>query len=85
LDIRSGTPFWAYKTGGSVESSPAVANGVVYVTSDDFFLYALHARTGALLWSQSAGYYGNPPTVASGVVYAGSTYDSRINAYGLNK
>ena len=33
------------------DSSPAVANGVVYVGSDDGNVYALNAATGAELWS----------------------------------
>ena len=36
---------------GQVASSPAVANGVVYVGSFDGNVYALNASTGALLWS----------------------------------
>jgi outer membrane protein assembly factor BamB len=35
---------------GVYGSSPAVANGVVYITSNSS-LYALNASTGALLWS----------------------------------
>jgi glucose dehydrogenase len=42
---------WSYTTGGKVYSSPAVANGVVYVGSIDGNVYALNASTGALLWS----------------------------------
>ncbi len=33
-------PLWAASTGGSVDSSPAVANGMVYVGSTDGELYA---------------------------------------------
>ena len=32
---------WRYETGVGVESSPAVVDGVVYVGSDDGYLYAL--------------------------------------------
>ena len=34
---------WRYETGGGVESSPAVVAGVVYVGSEDRYLYALDA------------------------------------------
>jgi outer membrane protein assembly factor BamB len=47
--------LWSYNTGYSVESSPAVENGLVYVGSDDRNVYALNARTGALLWSYPTG------------------------------
>ena len=36
-------------------SSPAVANGVVYVGSYDNNVYALNASTGALLWQYTTG------------------------------
>ena len=39
---------WSYTTGSDVFSSPAVANGVVYVGSFDDKVYALNASTGAL-------------------------------------
>ena len=54
-------------------SSPAVANGVVYVGSADGTLYALNASTGARLWGYSArGQLISSPAVANGVVYIGT-------------
>jgi hypothetical protein len=38
-----GTLRWRFKTGGQVESSPAVANGLVYVGSGAGYIYALEA------------------------------------------
>jgi outer membrane protein assembly factor BamB len=32
--------LWSYATGGAIRSSPAVANGMVYVGSEDGRLYA---------------------------------------------
>jgi hypothetical protein len=52
-----------------VQSCPAVANGVVYVGSDDGNFYALNASTGAKLWSYAAGGPDSSPEVANGVVY----------------
>src|SRR5580693_2227386 len=74
---------WSYATGDVVDSSPAVANGVVYVGSLDHNVYALNASTGALLWSYTTG---GPvgissPAVANGVVYVGSI-DRKV--YALN-
>jgi outer membrane protein assembly factor BamB len=63
---------WSYLT-GSYASSPAVADGTVYVGSDDRKLYALNAATGHLRWSYTAGdriYAG--PAVSGGIVYIGS-------------
>jgi len=40
LNAETGTKLWSYTTGSVVFSSPAVANGVVYVGSDDGNVYA---------------------------------------------
>jgi outer membrane protein assembly factor BamB len=65
-----------------VASSPAVANGVVYVGSDDNNLYALNATTGAKLWSYTTGgYVDSSPSVVKGVVYVGSD-DGNVYAIG---
>jgi len=64
---------WSYTTGGSVESSPAVVNGVAYVGSEDRHVYALNADTGTLLWSYStADMVTSSPAVVNGVVYVAS-------------
>ena len=79
-NVSNGKLVWNYTTGGDVWSSPAVANGTVYVGSDDHNVYALNATTGTKLWQ-----YGNPypmessPAVANGVVYVGS-WDGTLNA-----
>ena len=53
-----------------MNSSAAVANGAVYISSDDGNLYALHAGTGARLWSIATGnpLY-SPPVIVNGAVY----------------
>ena len=48
-------PLWSYTTGDSVESSPAVADGRVYVGSWDGKAYCLDASTGAFIWSYATG------------------------------
>jgi outer membrane protein assembly factor BamB len=64
---------WQATTGSAIQSSPAVANGVVYVGSSDDNLYAYRATTGALLWSATTGgSIFSSPAVANGVVYVGS-------------
>ena len=74
--------LWSFATRSYVESSPVVANGVVYVTSDDGKLYALNASTGAELWSYTTGnFFEGSPAVANGVVYFGSVDN---NVYALN-
>lgn len=65
--------LWNYVTGAFVDSSPAVANGVVYVGSGDNNFYALDAATGVLVWNYTTGgkIY-STPAVANGKVYVGS-------------
>lgn len=41
---------WKFTTNGSVISSPSVANGIVYVGSQDKNIYALGAFSGSLIW-----------------------------------
>jgi outer membrane protein assembly factor BamB len=61
---------WAFRTGGRVFSSPTVADGVVYVGSDDHFLYALDATTGGEKWKfKTGGNVRSTPAVWHGRVY----------------
>jgi len=46
---------WEFATRDMVYSSPAVANGAVFVGSTDHRLYALDAESGSVLWSYDAG------------------------------
>jgi outer membrane protein assembly factor BamB len=78
----NGQLLWNYTTGGLVASSPAVANGVVYVGSEDNNVYALNATTGAQLWNYTTGgQVWSSPAVANGAVYVGSDDN---NTYALN-
>jgi len=73
LDGKTGNVLWQYHTVGVNVASPAVANGVVYVGTDDDNLYALNATTGALLWKYATGgEVQSSPAVVSGKVYFGS-------------
>jgi outer membrane protein assembly factor BamB len=74
--------LWNYPTNDAVFSSPAVADGKVYVGSDDNRTYALNATTGALVWNYTTGgAVDSSPAVADGKVYVGSD-DNRT--YALN-
>ena len=74
LNSTTGTKTWSYPTGDDVVSSPAVANGVVYVGSNNADVYALNASTGIKIWSYYTGYsvYSSSPAIDNGVVYIGS-------------
>ncbi len=77
-------PNWKYHTGG-YGTSPVVANGAVYVPSNNGNLYALNATTGELLWTYTIAVAGPgvdySPAVANGVVYVGPADGS---LYALN-
>ena len=69
---------WSYTTGNVFHSSPAVVNGVVYILSEDGYVYALNALTGAKLWSHFTEVYStSAPAVVNGVVYVG-TQDHKV-------
>ena len=70
---RLGGVQWRVQTGGPVQSTPAVANGTVYVGSGDGHLYAVDARTGAERWRFATGHaISSSPGVSAGLVYVGS-------------
>jgi outer membrane protein assembly factor BamB len=73
---------WSYSTGGSVDSSPAVVAGLVYVGSADDNVYCLNASTGFLLWSYTTGSsVVSCPAVSGGLVYIGSE-DNNVYGFG---
>ncbi|MGB9915654.1 MAG: PQQ-binding-like beta-propeller repeat protein [Candidatus Bathyarchaeales archaeon] len=60
--------FWRFKTGGAVTSSPAVADGVIYFSSEDGYLYAVSIASGREVWRVYLGAGISSPAVASGKV-----------------
>jgi outer membrane protein assembly factor BamB len=68
-------------------SSPAIANGVLYVGSYDTRLYAIKERSGKLLWAPSWGVdnmdrgFNSSPAIANGQVYIGCR-DGSLYAFG---
>ncbi len=78
---------WTAATGGIVDSSPTVANGMVYVGSDDGTLYAFKISCGntscAPVWAAPTPSHNkirSSPAVAKGMVYVGS-YDHNLYAF----
>jgi outer membrane protein assembly factor BamB len=81
IDAANGAQIWSAPiSANDAASSPAVANGVVYINGDD--LFAFDAKTGAQLWSSSilGGINTSSPAVAGGVVYAGGRLVAAFNA-----
>jgi hypothetical protein len=65
--------LWRFAASGPVASSPAVADGGVYVGSSDGHLYAVDRATGAERWRVATGgsVFSSPAAVV-GLVYVGN-------------
>jgi outer membrane protein assembly factor BamB len=57
-------------------SSPAIANGLLYIVSNDGHINALNASTAAVTWSYKLGTGSEfSPVVSNGIVYVAAGYD----------
>ncbi|MCZ2809620.1 MAG: PQQ-binding-like beta-propeller repeat protein [Candidatus Bathyarchaeota archaeon] len=74
--------LWNYITDGDVQSSPVVADGKVYIGSNDGNIICLNAVTGTRQWNYTTGgSVQSSPAIAYGKVYVGS-HDGKV--YALN-
>ncbi|HXH00540.1 MAG TPA: PQQ-binding-like beta-propeller repeat protein [Sphingomicrobium sp.] len=86
FDAATGAPVWTVRPGGPLRGAPTVANGAIYVISQDNQLYSLKSADGSTGWSSAAaleiaGVFGNgSPAVARGTVVAGFS-SGELNAY----
>lgn len=46
---------WIFETGGAIRSTAVIADGVVYFTSLDGFVYAVNSADGSLVWKYNTG------------------------------
>ncbi len=62
---------WSFKTGGRIYSSPIVANGTVYIGSDDHSLYAIEKSNGKLKWKFTTnGWIRSTPALFKGTLFS---------------
>src|SRR5690349_14377233 len=86
LDERTGAIVWQVRPGGPLRGSPTIANGAVYVTSQDNQIYSLKEDDGSTNWNQPAsleiaGVFGSAsPAVGQGTVVAGFS-SGELNGY----
>jgi outer membrane protein assembly factor BamB/serine/threonine protein kinase len=78
-------PDWTFTSGGFIDSSPAISNGMLYIGSDDHHLYAFKTSCGSPnctpVWTGSTGdLVRSSPAVANGMVYVGS-FDHKLYAF----
>ncbi|HVU31746.1 MAG TPA: PQQ-binding-like beta-propeller repeat protein [Sphingomicrobium sp.] len=86
LSEQTGGILWQVRPGGPLRGAPTVANGAVYVISQDNQIYSLKEEDGTTNWSQAAsleiaGIFGAAaPAVGQGTVVAGFS-SGELNAY----
>ena len=86
LNAADGAVVWRAKPGGPLRGAPTIANGNIYVLSQDNQLFALDQGTGKVGWTQSAsletqGVFGvAAPASSQGTVVAGFS-SGELNAY----
>ncbi len=86
LDAVTGNILWKKRPGGPLRGSPTLANGQVYVMSQDNQVFALSQDDGDVEWSEAGtveatGVFGvAAPAAAQGTVIAGFS-SGELNAY----
>jgi outer membrane protein assembly factor BamB len=86
LDAKTGSAVWTVKPAGPLRGEPSVADGAVYVMSQDNQIFSLKASDGSTNWSNAAaleiaGVFGAAaPSIAQGTVVAGFS-SGELNAY----
>jgi len=95
LTLKDGARRWTFETEGtkldsakfgydrrSIQSSPAVANGIVYFGARDGWVYAVGADDGKLRWTYDhhISWIITSPAVADGVVYDASSDAAFVQA-----
>ena len=86
MNATDGSVIWRKKPGGPLRGAPTLANGNVYVISQDNQLFALSQLNGDVVWNQSGslesqGVFGvAAPAAARGSVVAGFS-SGELNAY----
>lgn len=74
---KTNNTIWSFQTGLWVVSSPAVADGMVFVGSGDGNIYAINQATGESIWNFTVDSaedmrVDSSPAVADGMVFVGS-------------
>ncbi|MEJ7928272.1 PQQ-binding-like beta-propeller repeat protein [Sphingobium sp. AN641] len=86
LNVSDGAILWKKRPGGPLRGAPTLANGHVYVMSQDNQIFALNQADGEVQWSDSGtlqvtGVFGvAAPAAAQGTVIAGYS-SGELTAY----
>ena len=82
-----GDILWSFDAGASVQSSPVLGGGLLYIGADNGRLYALRPSTGEEVWNRSFGEFStvqSTPAYWSGMVFVGSLNFSDSGLFALN-
>ena len=82
-----GDILWSFEPGASVQSSPVLGGGLLYIGADNGRLYALRPSTGEEVWNRSFGEFAtvqSTPAYWSGMVFFGSQNGSNSGLFALN-
>ena len=71
---QRGELAWSFKTGSLIWTSPVLADGLVYFSSNAYF-YALDSQTGQERWKLALAGSTSSPAVVDGVLYFSSGVD----------
>lgn len=86
VNAGDGSVLWRAKPGGPLRGAPTLANGQVYVLSQDNQLFALNDADGKVAWTQTGsleaqGVFGSAaPGASAGTIVAGFS-SGELNAY----
>lgn len=86
MDAATGKELWRAKPGGPLRGAPTIANGNIYVLSQDNQMFALGEADGKVAWTgsgtlESQGVFGvAAPAASAGSVVAGFS-SGELNAY----
>ncbi len=70
IDCETGKRRWSFQTGGWMRPAPTIADGRVYISSQDKHIYCLNLETGEVIWKQKThSWLASQPAVHDGVVY----------------
>lgn len=79
-DIKTPELLWKFRTDGQIFSSPIIKDGILYIGSNDRFMYAIDASTNKLLWKYATkGQIRSTPAVDEKTVYF-AAFDSSVYA-----
>lgn len=89
FDANTGSLKWKYGAlDGYTYSTPAIANGIVYVGDNSATIYAFSASDRTLKWKKelipNSGGYVSSPAVFNGMLYFGCSGDGKIYALDAN-